>query len=135
MLNKLILHGRIGKKPEQKLTQSGVAYTQFSVAVDRTHKNADGNRECDWFYVTAWRQTAEFVTKYFDKGDQIIVDGRLQSRTYTAQDGTKRSAIDLVAEHISFCGSKARKDDAANPANPEMAAEGFEYVDEEELPF
>lgn len=131
MLNKVILHGRIGKRPEQKLTQSGVACTQFSIAVDRDFKSANGNRECDWFYVTAWRQTAEFVSKYFDKGSEILVEGRLQTRTYKAQDGTQRSVVDVIADHVEFCGSKENKPSGS----PDMVAQGFTPVDEEELPF
>lgn len=131
MLNKVMLHGRLGEKPELKTTSGGVTMARFSIAVDRDFKNQDGNRECDWFNVTAWRNQAEFVSKWFDKGDQIIVDGRLQARSYTAQDGSKRNAVDVIAEHVHFCGRRNKDTDPS--AN--MAELGFRQTEDDDLPF
>lgn len=107
--NKIILGGRLTAAPELKQTQSGVPVCSFSIAVNRRAK-AGEERVADFFNVTAWRQTAEFVSKYFRKGSSIIVVGSLQNRSWTDQSGQKHYATDVVADEVSFVDSRAESD-------------------------
>ena len=106
MLNKVIVIGRLVRDPELRRTQSGTAVTSFRIAVDRGFKGRDGNSQADFFDVVAWQSTAEFVSKYFNKGSLIIIEGRLQSRDWTDKEGGKRVAIEIVAENVHFGESK-----------------------------
>lgn len=106
MLNKIVVMGRLVRDPELRRTQSGIPVTTLRVAVDRDFKSQDGTRQADFFDVVAWRNTAEFVSKYFSKGRMIVVDGRLQSRDWEDRDGNKRVSIDIVAENVYFGDSK-----------------------------
>lgn len=106
MLNKTILMGRLVKDPELRQTQSGVAVTTFRIAVDRDFKSQDGEKKADFFDVVAWRQTAEFVSRYFAKGRMAIVEGRLQTRDWTDREGGKRVATEIVADNVYFGDSK-----------------------------
>lgn len=103
---KVIIGGRLTCEPELKTTPSGIAVTSFSVAVNR---RSSGNQEsqADFFNVTAWRQTAEFVTKYFHKASSICIVGTLQNRTWTDQQGQKRFATDIVADEVHFVDAKS----------------------------
>ena len=132
MLNVFALMGRLVAEPELRHTQSGVPTCAFRIAVDSNHKAVDGNRPANFFEIITWRQTAEFVAQYFHKGSLIAVDGSIQQRNYEDKNGNKRSVVEFVAEHVSFCESK--KDGArAEPA--EKKAE-FEPVDDgEDTPF
>ena len=103
--NKVILMGRLTADPEQKQTQSGLAVTSFSLAVDRKGKTGEDNR-CDFITIVAWRQTAEFICRYFKKGQAMLVCGELQTRSWTDNSGNKRSATEVVASEVSFCESK-----------------------------
>ena len=105
-MNKVFLIGRITKDLELKTTPSGVSTTTFSVAVNRNFKNKEGVIEADFFNIVAWRRQAENVSKYCTKGSQICVEGRLQSRSYDAQDGTKRYVTEVIADNIEFLGTK-----------------------------
>jgi len=105
-LNRIILMGRLVKDPELRRTQSGTSVTSFRIAVDRDFKSQDGTKQADFFDVVAWRNTAEYVSKYFTKGRMAIVEGRLQSRDWTDKDGGKRVAIEVVADNIYFGDSK-----------------------------
>ena len=101
MLNRVVLIGRLGRDPELRYTPSGIPVSSFSIAVDRPMAaNAQGERETDWIDIVAWRQTAEFAANYLGKGRLIAVDGRLQIRTWTAQDGTKRKSAEVVADNL-----------------------------------
>lgn len=101
MLNRIIFIGRLTKDPESQYTSSGIALAKFSVAVDRFTKNPEtGEKETDFFDVVAWRRTAEFVTQYLTKGRLVAVEGRLQIRSWVAQDGTKRKAAEIVADSV-----------------------------------
>jgi single-strand DNA-binding protein len=101
MLNRIILIGRLGRDPELRYTPSGIPVSSFSIAVDRPMApNAQGERETDWIDIVAWRDRAEFAANYLGKGRLIVVEGRLQIRTWTAQDGTKRKSAEVVADHI-----------------------------------
>ena len=103
MLNIVAIQGRLTADPELKHTPSGVAVTSFTLAVDRYAKE---ERKTDWVDVVAWRQTAEFICKYFTKGQMIAVTGSVQTRSYEDKQGNKRKAVEIVAKEASFCGSK-----------------------------
>ena len=102
--NKVILIGNLTADPELKQTQGGISVCSFSIAVNRKY-NKDGNNECDFITIQTWRQTAEFVTRYFKKGKPILVCGQLQTRTWTDNQGNKRTATEVVADEVSFVGN------------------------------
>ncbi len=104
MINRVILMGRLVADPELKTTQSGVSVTPFRIAVDRSYVKAGEQRQADFFDIVAWRSSAEFVCRNFGKGSLIAVDGQLQSRQYQTKDGQNRTAIEVVADNISFTG-------------------------------
>ena len=117
MLNKIILMGRLTRDPELRHTQTGTAVASFSLAVDRDFKDkATGDRTTDFIDVVAWRQTGEFVSRYFTKGRMAVVEGRLQIRDWTDKDGNKRRSAEVVADSVYFGGSKRRETDAAPAA-------------------
>lgn len=101
-LNKVILIGHLVADPELKQTQTGVSVCSFRIGVTRRFKNADGQYQSDFIDIVTWRQTAEFVTKYFKKGKPICVVGSLQTRTWTDQQGQKRYNVEVVADEVSF---------------------------------
>ena len=105
-MNSICLMGRLTGDPELKTTQSGVSVTSFSVAVDRAYRSKDQERQTDFIPCVAWRQTADFISRYFRKGQRIALQGSLQTRTYTAQDGSQRTAFDVVVDNAFFCESK-----------------------------
>lgn len=104
-VNKVMLMGRLTRDPELKTTQSGIAVCRFSIAVDRYSKNEDS--KTDFFDITAWRQTAEFVCKYFAKGRMIFVEGDIQNNNYTDNNGLKHYSMAINASNVSFCGDKS----------------------------
>lgn len=106
MLNKIILMGRLARDPELKRTTSGTAVTSFSLACDRDFKSRSGDKETDFIEVVAWKNTAEFVSKYFSKGRMAVVDGRLQIRDWTDKAGNKRTTAEVVADNVYFADSK-----------------------------
>lgn len=106
-LNHIVIQGRLTGEPELRTTQSGVSVASFTVAVDRDFGGRDGSgKETDFISVVAWRQTGEFVSKYFHKGSMIVVSGRLQSRKWEANDGSKRVAWEVNADNCYFGGDK-----------------------------
>lgn len=107
MLNCAIIMGRLTADPELRTTTNGTSVTSFTVAVDRAYQKSGEERQTDFINVVAWRQTAEFVTRYFHKGSMIAVQGSIQTRNYEDKNGQKRTAVDVVADNVSFCGSKA----------------------------
>ena len=143
-LNKAILGGRLTNKPELKTTPSGISVCTFGIAVDRRYSGKDSERQTDFINVVAWRQTAEFISKYFDKGSSICIVGSIQTRSYE-KDGQKRTVYEVVAEEASFVDSKAEADnqrygDTSNaPAASAQAyvPDAYENFDDEEtgLPF
>lgn len=145
MLNCAIIMGRLTADPELKTTASGLSVTSFSVAVDRNYVKNGEDRQTDFINVTAWRQTAEFVCKYFNKGQMIAVQGSIQTRNYEDKNGNKRTTTELVASQISFCGSKSESSSstvannigaAQQPASFSTASTGdFEELSEDYLPF
>ncbi len=149
-MNKVILIGNLTKDPELRTTQSGVSVCTFRIAVSRRFANAQGVRESDFFDVVAWRQSADFVSRYFSKGRRIAVVGSLQNRSYEAKDGTKRTVTEIVADEVEFADSRPSQDGGSNsnaggygapqqarsqePAN-DFTGQGFTQVDDDELPF
>lgn len=106
MLNRTCLMGRLTRDPELRNTQTGIPVCSFSIACDRNFKNANGERETDFFDCVAWRQTAEFVSRHFTKGRMAVVEGRLQIRDWTDKDGNKRRSAEVVADQVYFGDSK-----------------------------
>ena len=106
MLNKVVIMGRFTKDPELRRTGSGTAVTSFSLACDRDFKSQSGEKETDFIEVVAWKNTAEFVSKYFSKGRMAVVDGRLQIRDWTDKSGNKRTTAEVVADNVYFADSK-----------------------------
>ena len=132
--NKVIIGGRLVSDPEQKTTQSGIAVTSFSVAVNRKTKQGE-EQKADFFNVTAWRQTAEFVARYFKKGSSICIVGSLQNSTWTDQNGQKHSKTDIVADEVMFVDSKSDGSQAA-PSFTNTPTPKFEEVPVDgDLPF
>ena len=134
MLNRIILMGRLTRDPELRQTQSGTAVASFSLAVDRDFADkSTGQRPTDFIDIVAWRNTAEFVSKYFSKGRMAMVDGRLQIRDWEDSNGNKRRSAEVVAEHVYFGDSKREGNSTATtPSAPD-----FEelYDDDGETPF
>ena len=106
MLNKVVIMGRFTKDPELRRTGSGTAVTSFSLACDRDFKSQSGDKETDFIEVIAWKNTAEFVSKYFSKGRMAVVEGRLQIRDWTDKAGNKRTTAEVVADNVYFADSK-----------------------------
>ena len=118
MLNHITIMGRMTRDPELRRTGSGIAVAGFTVAVDRDFSGKDGReKETDFIDCVSWRQTGEFVSKYFTKGSMIVVSGRLQMRSWTDKDGNKRRTAEVVAENVYFGDSK-RSGDAGNTSAP-----------------
>ena len=111
MLNKIIIMGRLTRDPELRRTGSGTAVTSFSLACDRDFKSQSGDKETDFIEVVAWKNTAEFVSKYFGKGRMAVVDGRLQIRDWTDKAGNKRTTAEVVADNVYFADSKRSESD------------------------
>ena len=112
MLNHITIMGRLTKDPELRRTGSGIAVASFTVAVDRDYSGKDsGEKETDFIDCVAWRQTGEFVSKYFTKGRMIVVDGRLQIRGWTDKEGNKRRTAEVVADNCYFGDSKKESSD------------------------
>lgn len=140
MLNVAVLMGRLTADPELKTTQSGTSVTSFTVAVERNYAPKGQERETDFINVTAWRQTAEFVCKYFGKGQMIAVEGSIQTRKYQDKNGNNRVAVEVVANQVSFCGSKSEGNASRPPATQDsldVDTDGdFEDLpDDDDLPF
>ncbi len=133
--NKVMLGGRMAADPELKQTQSGLPVTSFRVAVNRP-KSKDGENAADFIDVTAWRETAEFVCRYFTKGSSIFIEGALNVRTWTDKDGNKRSATEVVASRACFVDSKSDAQPASAYLPESYAAPKMEEIDGDEgLPF
>ena len=138
MLNRIIVMGRMTRDPELRHTNSGTAVASFSLAVDRDFKSQSGEKETDFIDVVAWKNTAEFVSKYFAKGRMAVAEGRLQIRDWTDRDGGKRRSAEVVADNVYFGDSKS-SDTQSAPASmnsvPVSEAEFQEVDDDWQLPF
>lgn len=149
MLNRAILMGRITKSPELKTTPNGVPVIQISIAVDRDYTPKGQEKQTDFINVVAWRGTAEFIAKHFEKGQLIALTGSIQTRSYTDSQGNKRSVTEVIADQAYFAGSKKESGNSASresgadtvPAYesrlPAEALGDFEEIDtdDSELPF
>lgn len=134
MINKVILTGRLTATPELKKTSSDVSVTGFSVAVQRQYKDPSGNYPTDFISCVAWRNTAEFICRYFEKGNLIALVGELQTRNYEDKHGNKRTIVEVVCGEVHFVESKQKVDpEFKKPEN--VAADDFEEVDDDNLPF
>ena len=141
MLNKCFLMGRLGADPELRHTQNGTPVASFRMAVDRDFKDKNsGGRVTDWIDVVAWRQTAEFVSHYFRKGRMAVVEGRLQTSSWTDKNGNRRESLQVVADNVYFGDSQKQEGSSA----PEQSyrqeppqEQNFEELDDDqtELPF
>ena len=146
MINCAVIMGRLVADPELRTTGSGISVSSFTVAVDRSFVRQGEERQADFIDVIAWRQTAEFICKYFRKGSMIAIQAHIQTRMYEDKNGNKRKAVELVADNVSFCGSKSEsgssyaRDDSFVNAQPapsySTADEGdFKEIPEDDLPF
>lgn len=136
MINCINIMGRLTDTPELKITNSGTNVTTFTVAVERQYSK--GEKQTDFIPVTAWRWTAEFVSKWFSKGQMIAVQGSLQTRKHQDKDGHNRTAFEVVAEQVSFCGDKkADHSNTEQPAEPQQTSLDINEWDDtgDELPF
>ena len=144
-MNKAILIGNLARDPEYAATTGGVAKCSFTIAVQRRFTNADGVREADFISIVTWRQLAENCAKYLAKGRKVAVEGVIQTRSYDAQDGTKRYVTEIIADSVEFLGGAQAKNDPGPTPPPErkelkgeqmnMHNSGFVEVDDDELPF
>lgn len=141
MVNCIVIMGRLVADPELRTTSSGLSVSSFTVAVDRSYTRPGEEKQTDFIPVVAWRNTADFVTKYFHKGSMIAVQGSLQTRKYEDRSGQKRTAFEIVADNVSFCGSKAEAGNAGmgggnNASYSNSTADDFsQVVDDDDLPF
>lgn len=150
MINNVVLMGRLVATPELRNTQTGLAVTSFTVAVERSYARQGEQRQADFINCVAWRNTAEFISRYFQKGQMIALTGSIQTRNYEDKNGNKRTAVEVIVDNASFCGSKAEtggastgySDYAAPPVQP--AAPSFatgtdgdfeEISGDDDLPF
>lgn len=131
-LNHITIMGRMTKDPELRRTGTNVAVTSFTVAVDRDFKEKNGEKETDFIECVAWRNTAEFVEKYFRKGSMAVVSGRLQIRSWTDKEGNKRKTAEVVADNVYFGDSKTSNDNSATKPGEDFAVLDF---GDEQLPF
>ena len=116
-MNKVILLGRLTAKPELRYTPQNTAFTRFSVAVNRNFTNADGKRDADFINVVAWRKQAETISKFFDKGNLIALEGRLQTGSYDDKDGNKRYTVDVALDNFEFVESKSARAASTTTSN------------------
>ena len=116
MINSVVLMGRLTYDPELRTTPNGISVVRIQLACDRNFQRSGEERKADFIDVTAWRQTAEFISRYFRKGSMIAVEGSIQTENFTDKDGNKRKSVQVVANNVSFCGSKAESGTASNPA-------------------
>jgi single-strand DNA-binding protein len=143
-MNKAILIGNLTRDPEARTTPSGVAVTTFTIAVNRRFTNQQGVREADFIPIVTWRQTAELCARYLSKGRKVAVEGMIQTRSYDAQDGTKRYVTEIVADNVEFLSpnqqgeQRPRSADVPLPPEPNFTPAsngGFTEVEDDELPF
>lgn len=134
-MNRIFVTGNIARDPEARTTQSGLSVCTFTVAVQRSVKNANGTYDADFLPVVAWRQTADFVSRYLHKGSKVAVEGSVQTRSYDAQDGSKRYVTEIIADRVE--GMEPRNSNGGNRPAPQapQGADDFTEVDDDELPF
>lgn len=148
MINMVALMGRMTYEPELRSTPNGVSVIRFQVACDRNYQKDSQNRQADFIDCVAWRQTAEFISRYFHKGSMIAVEGTIQTSNFTDKDGNKRKQVEVLANNVSFCGGKSENgSQGTQTAQNEQYTQGgmdinpdtsdFEEIvdDDDDLPF
>ena len=135
-LNEVILQGRLVSEPELRHTPNNVAVANMRIAVDRDFKNGSGEREADFINVVTWRQTAEHLVRWFNKGSAVIVKGRLQSKSFTDKEGNRRYDMEVVADNVYF-GEPKKKDEGSGWTGQQRQAAQFQELhdDDRNLPF
>lgn len=142
MINRAVVCGRLVRDPELRRTQNGTPVTSFTLAVNRTFKNADGQQEADFLNCVAWNKTAEIVEQYCSKGNLVGVEGRLQSRSYQDNQGNNRTVVEIIADQVQFMQSKDSsvqtsekyygRNRVANSIYPDqMSSAGFDLNDDD----
>lgn len=136
MINCVTLMGRLTADPELRTTTTGKSVANFTIAVDRSYSK-NGNKETDFINIVAWENTADFVSKYFSKGSMLALQGSIQTRNYEDKNGNKRTAFEVVAKEVSFCGGKNENAPALAPTQMSVAtAPDFEEIGaDDDLPF
>ena len=134
-MNKVILIGRLTAKPELRYTGSNVAFTRFTVAVSRNFAGADGERKADFINVVAWRKQAETISRYFDKGNQIALEGRLQAGSYDDKDGNKRYTMDVALDNFEFVEGRNKSQSDGGSFNEPSPYDYQDSVSVENDPF
>lgn len=144
MLNTVVIMGRLTTAPELRQTPQGISVTRFTVAVDRSYQKTGTERQTDFIDVVCWRNTAEFVSRYFQKGSMIAVVGSIQTGSYE-KDGIRRKTFEIVASNVSFCGEKVNRDNfTANSGNSDSGTGYYtnasnsdfeEITGDDDLPF
>lgn len=141
MMNVICLQGRLVRDPELKQTNSGVSVANFTIAVQRNMKSQNGERESDFIDIVCWRHTAEFVSKYIQKGNLVCLNGSLQTRSYEDKNGNKRKAFEVVADNVHMAGDRAARSEEGETEQQETPAQpaknnGYVEVDlDDDLPF
>lgn len=129
MLNVIAIQGRLVADPTLRQTTAGKSVATFRIACDRNRKGPDGQTQADFIDVVVWEHTAEFVCRYFRKGNMIAVDGRLQTRNFTDKNGVNKTAVEVVANNVAFCGQRPQQEPTVQPT-----VEDFSVI-EGDLPF
>lgn len=126
-MNRAMLVGRLTAKPELRYTASNIPFSRFSIAVNRTFTSRDGQREADFINIAVWRNQAENVCKFLDKGSLVAVEGRIQTGSYDDKDGNKRYTMDVVADSVQFLESKAMRENSSNSSTPSSQSNPSPY--------
>lgn len=128
-MNRVMLIGRLTAKPELRYTGSNIPYARFSIAINRTFSNSQGQRETDFINIIIWRKQAENVCNFLDKGSLVSVEGRLQTNTYDDKDGNKRYSMDVVADSVQFLESKSQTQNRQGSNYNETSVTPYDYQD------
>ena len=144
-MNVVAIMGRLTYEPELRVTPSNVSVLRFQIAVDRNYSPKGQDRQVDFIDCVAWRQTAEFISRYFHKGSMIAVEGSIQTSSYTDKNGNNRKQIEVVANNVSFCGNKSANNSSGQAPPVQSYAQGYSSADtsdfeeivddEDDLPF
>lgn len=137
MLNSTILMGRLTAAPELKTTNNNISVCAFTVAVDRAYQAQGQERQTDFINCVAWRNNADFISRYFTKGQMIAIQGSIQTRNYEDKNGNKRTAVEVIVDRASFCGSKnenASNNAQADISSPDVAYDEADAINDD-LPF
>lgn len=136
-LNKVQIIGHLGKEPEMRYTPSGKPVTTFTMAVSRSWNTTDGERhnETEWFNIVAWGKTAEICKQYLTKGQQVYIEGRLQTRRWEDKEGGKHTSVEVVANEMMMLGEKRDHNNQTHPASETPSEENSAATNEDEFPF